>query len=68
MARGYRHRGHMGRSSAAEGPIIALSPATHLNRSCNSWPRSEWAHCSHKKDQHGWQHEVRDLARPLGSI
>ena len=26
------------------------------------------AHCSHKKDQHGWQHEAQDLARPLGSI
>jgi len=27
------------------------------------------AYCSHEKDQHGWQHKVRDLARPpLGSI
>jgi hypothetical protein len=22
----------------------------------------------HEKDQHGWQHEVRDCARTLGSI
>ena len=27
MARGYRRRSRMGRSSAAEGPIIAFSPA-----------------------------------------
>jgi hypothetical protein len=29
MARGYRRRSRMRRSSAAEGPIIAFSPAPH---------------------------------------
>jgi hypothetical protein len=26
------------------------------------------AYCSHEKDQHGWQHEVRDRTRTPGSI
>ncbi len=83
MARGYRRRSHMGRSSAAEGPTIAgraqsdnadyaapapiSSPTSARARARASLTLSP-AHCSHEKDQHGWQHEARDRARTLGSI
>ena len=110
MVRGYRRRSRMGRSSAAEGPIIAFSPAAQrepivrylaalkvmtlrMSSEASTTPADSMptsvppmtarhrrgqgkgasltmspAYCSHAKDQHGWQHEVRDLARPPGSL
>ena len=60
MARGYRRRSRMGAilygqpdAGASQGKGVVDAVAVD---------------CSHEKDHHGWQHEVRDLARPLGSI
>jgi hypothetical protein len=54
-------------SMATLVPAPMASPTSARARARASLTLSP-AYCSHEKDQHGWQHEVRDRARTLGSI